>query len=156
MLVVRFCVDKNRGTRKVGHCDLRVEQTRSPASLLRLEAIRCWAFLKFGSGMPLAAHDLGEGSRVFSQLGFCVSGTGRMSTVVRKVNQFAHMQLERKLSFRCHLTCWWTNKKAAEMASRSQEAGGYWKNRGSTILLVFTARTRKDILSDFHTERFFL
>lgn len=66
MLVVRFCVDKNRGTRKPGHCELRVEQTQSPASLLRLEAIRRWVFLKFGNGMPLAAHDLGEGSRVFS------------------------------------------------------------------------------------------
>ena len=50
----------------MGHCDLRVEQTRSLASLLRLETIRRWAFLKFGNGMPLAAHDLGEGSRVFS------------------------------------------------------------------------------------------
>ena len=66
MLVVRIWVDKNRGMRKVGLCDLRARQTLSPASLLQLETIRRWAFLESGNVMPLAAHDLGEWSQVFS------------------------------------------------------------------------------------------
>lgn len=34
---------------------------------------------------------------MFSRLGFCVSRTARMSTLPRRVVQFTHMQLERKL-----------------------------------------------------------
>ena len=50
----------------MGLCDLRARQTLSLASLLQLETIRRWAFLESGNVMPLAAHDLGKWSQVFS------------------------------------------------------------------------------------------